>query len=291
MQNKPIGFIVVLTTLIFWALPILAAPSVSDVEALISKRDLAGARAAIEQVLQEKPSSAKAYYLYAQTLHAQGHQDEARKALGKAELLSPRLDFANPKYLAKLKGELGIPATNNPASAKSTWNFAWSSLLFPLVGLGAIVLGIVVVQRTQERKRRLRDLQMESPNNPIIPRKDEPLDRLAGLHASSSTGPAYGPSPSSGGSSSGLAGTATGFLAGMAAGTLLDNLLNRGHSHEEHSSAAYSPESPPLRELDAESKASSPSFDIAALGDDWSDNGSASNDMSTDFDASDSSDW
>jgi len=85
-----------------------AAPSATDIETLINKGDLAGAHSGIEQVIREKPNSAKAYYLYAQILHAQRQDAQARQALDTAERLNPAMDFASPGYLAKLKAELGM---------------------------------------------------------------------------------------------------------------------------------------------------------------------------------------
>jgi hypothetical protein len=284
MRNREIGVVTVL--MFFLILPAFALPSVGDIEAMLNKGDLSGARAGIEQVIRDRPGSAKAYYLYAQILHAQGHNEEARKALGKAELLSPRMDFANPSYLTKLKAELGMPTANSSTPVKAHGSSSWGSLVWPGLGLIAVVLVVLAAETAYERKQRMRQYTGYPDTLP----GDRPLERSANLNRDGGAplSPGYGPPPTA--RSSGLAGAATGFLAGVAAGTLVDNLLGRENRTEEHPPEAQPTESPALSDADKDSE--TPRFDTAALGDDWGDAGSASDDASTDFDSGgDSSDW
>jgi len=289
--NKQISFATILMVILGWAAAALAAPSAGDIEALISKGDLAGARSGIEQVIQEKPNSAKAYYLYAQILHAQGQAAQARQALSTAERLNPALDFANPTYLARLKAELGLAgtagalATRNSATAPPTGS-GRGHLLLPFVGLGLIVLGIVAFMRARARQRRWREQQLAAVNTPLSPRRDEPLDRFAGSGgAVGPTGPMYGSTPPSAGGRPGLTGAATGFLAGLAGGALANSLFNRGHGTTLPPTEP-APTEPPLTPApDEESKPAAANFDTAGLGDDWGGSGSnVAADSSADFD-------
>jgi len=282
--NKHRGFATVLMALLCWATAALAAPSATDIEALINKGDLAGARSGIEQVIREKPNSAKAYYLYAQILHVQRQDGQARQALNTAELLNPAMDFASPAYLAKLKAELGMTGTPSPTAAKPGGGSGWG--LLPFVGLGLIVLGIVAFMRARARQRRWREQQLAAVNTPLSPRRDEPLDRFAGSGgAVGPTGPMYGPTPPPAGGRPGLAGAATGFLAGLAGGAVADSLFNRGHGSTPPSTGP-TPTEPPLTPAPSEeSKPAAANFDTAGLGADWS--GADSNvasDTSSDFD-------
>jgi hypothetical protein len=297
--NKQIGFATILTVILCWAAAALAAPSATDIETLINKGDLTGARSGIEQVIREKPNSAKAYYLYAQILHAQRQGAQARQALSTAERLNPAMDFASPGYLAKLKAELGLAgtagalATGSPATTKPT-SGGWG--LLPWVGLGVIVLGVVVYMRSRERRRRWREQQLAATGNPLTPRRDESLDRFAGSGSVGPTGPMYGPTPPPAGGRPGLTGAATGFLAGLAGGALADSLLNRGHASTTPPAGPTPTESPLNPAPDQESKPAATNFDMAGLGDDWggSDSNAASDtssnfDTPSDFDSGDDS--
>ncbi len=273
--NKQIRFATLLTVMLCWTAAALAAPSAADIDALIKKGDLAGARSGIEQVIQANPNSAKAQYLYAQILHAQGQMAQARQALNRAEQLSPSMDFANPGYLAKLKADLGMAgiagalAPQSPAAnttPQPTGGGGWG--LLPLILLGLVVFGVVAFMRSRARQRQQWYGQQ--------PRHDQPLDRYAGSSGVGPTGPMYGPTPPPAGGRSGLAGAATGFLAGLAGGALADSLLNRADG-------STTPPADPAAEGDP--KPAAGNFDTSGLGDDWG--GSDSNvasDNSSDFD-------
>lgn len=300
--NKQIRFATLLTVMLCWTAAVLAAPSAADIDALIKKGDLAGARSGIEQVIQERPNSAKAYYLYAQILHAQGQMAQARQALNKAEQLSPSMDFADPAYLARLKKDLGMagtagaltpqspgapvpqspqsrPATNTTPQPSS--GGGWS--LFPLILLGLIVFGVVSFMRSRSRRRQQWYGQQPMSGNPNSPHYGQPMDRYPGSGVGP-TGPMYGPTPPTAGRS-GLAGAAGGFLAGLAGGALADSLLNRGHASTTPPTDA-TPTEPPLNlGPDEGANPAASDFDTSGLGDDWG--GSDSNvasDNSSDFD-------
>lgn len=304
--NQQMRFVTVLTVILCWAAAALAAPTVADIETLINKGDLAGARTGIEQVIKEKPNSAKAYYLYAQILHAQRQDGPARQALSTAELLNPAMDFASSAYLAKLKAELGMAQTPGPGAAKpgaaKPDSGGWG--LLPLVGLGLVVLVIVALMRSRARQQQQWREQQLAAGNSMPLRRDQALDRFPG----SGVGPpGYGPTPPAGGPPGyaptppaggrpGLKGAAAGFLAGLAGGALADSLFNRGHGATTPP-PELTPTEPPLNlALEEQPKPTATAFDTAGLGDNWdgsdanvaSDNSSAF-DTPADFDSGD--DW
>ena len=157
MHNKRCSLTAAIVAVLFWVLPVLAAvPSVNDIETLVKQGDLSRARAGIEQVIRAKPDSAKAYYLYAQILHAQRQDAPARQALLKAEQLSPAMEFTNdPEYLRRFKAELQLPAAGFKVPATPARQSGSGSLfVILLVVLGGIVLMVLVVWRIQTRKQR-----------------------------------------------------------------------------------------------------------------------------------------
>jgi hypothetical protein len=150
MQTKRFISITWLVVLLCWLLPALAAPSPHEIETLFKQGNLAGARAGIEQVIKEDPNSGKAYYLYAQILHAQRQDAQARQALSTAERLSPAMEFANPDYLRRLKAELNLPATGHPVAPPRSMGSGGLGIVLLLV-LGGIVL-VVIVRRRSKRQ-------------------------------------------------------------------------------------------------------------------------------------------
>jgi hypothetical protein len=154
-MHKRYSLTAALVAVLFWVLPVLAAPSAKDIEALVKQRDFSRARTGIEQVIRENPDNAKAYYLYAQILHAQQQDAQARQALLKAEQLDHTMEFANPEHLRRFKAELQLPATGFKAPAAPARQSSSGGLLaILLVVLGGIVLVVLVVMRIQTRKQR-----------------------------------------------------------------------------------------------------------------------------------------
>lgn len=260
------GGMAVLILLLAWVPVVLAAPSVSEVEALIAKRDLAGARSAIEQVIQEKPNSAKAYYLYAQILHAQKHDVEARTALGKAELLDPKMSFASPDYLARFKSELGISGAMTARTQEPSSGSGFGGLLWPLLGVGLVILAVAAIKNSHARQQRRN--QLRSYSNSFNPNPGGPYS-------------SYGQAPPPQAPNRWM-GAGAGFLGGLAAGSLLGHIF--GNSSE--ASENHAPDSPPpSNALDDNSSR----FDTGSLGDSWDDGGSSS-DSSSGFDGG-GDDW
>lgn len=62
----------------------------------------------VEEVLKAHPQSAKAHFVNAEILSAQGQITQARSELNMAEQLEPGLSFAKPQAVQTLKDKLGL---------------------------------------------------------------------------------------------------------------------------------------------------------------------------------------
>ncbi len=105
------------------------APSIDQVYQAARTGHLAQAEAMTREVLQAYPDSARAHYVMAQILAAEGRAGEARGYLEAAERLKPGLPFANPQSVANL--ERRINGQPRPAAVPnySTNHVHWWWLL------------------------------------------------------------------------------------------------------------------------------------------------------------------
>lgn len=83
-----------------------AAPSPKQIEEAIRANNWTGAESMLNDVLREKPDSAKAWYWMAQTQEKLNHPSKAFSALSKAEQLQPNLTFASPGAVADMRSRL-----------------------------------------------------------------------------------------------------------------------------------------------------------------------------------------
>src|SRR5689334_1300401 len=85
------------------ALAVTNVPSIDQVYQAARSGHLGQAEAMTREVLRAYPDSARAHYVMAQILAAEGRTSEARSYLEEAERLKPGLPFANPGSVANLK--------------------------------------------------------------------------------------------------------------------------------------------------------------------------------------------
>jgi tetratricopeptide (TPR) repeat protein len=84
-----------------------STPTPRQIEDAIRAKNWTGAESMLDEVLRDKPDSAKAWYWMAQTQEKLNHQSKALQALGKAENLDPSLKFASPGAVADMRSRLG----------------------------------------------------------------------------------------------------------------------------------------------------------------------------------------
>jgi hypothetical protein len=253
----------------------LALPAPKDIEAAVNAGQLSKAEAMLNEVIKEKPGSARAHYELGQVLARAGRRIEARDALLEAKRLDPDLKFAHDAqtYNTLLEKVSSGAVSSGPTLSTSQVNsapavqarpaqpvqqespFPWGYLL---IGAGALVVVWLVVRRM----------------TPPAPSRGMLATAGGAPGYGSGYGPGYG-APPQGGSGSGIGGAVLGGVAGMAAGYGLAKMLE--HGEEGHSSggtggSAYAPIEPVQPDFG--------NFDGGSGGDSWdnSDSGGSGSD-------------
>jgi hypothetical protein len=109
-------------------------PSIGQVYQAARSGHLAQAEAMTQQVLRAYPDNARAHYVMAQILAAEGRAAEARTYLAEAERLRPGLPFADSQSVANLKRRINERAYAPPAQPGSNQAFHWWWLLVAAAG-------------------------------------------------------------------------------------------------------------------------------------------------------------
>ena len=233
----------------------LALPSPKDIENAVNAGQFAQAESMLNEVIREKPTSAKAHYELGQVLNREGRVFEARGELQKAQTLDPKLSFvSDPQHfkdmLAKLdaatqptKAQVApvapqYQAPQPPAApARSGGGFPW------LMVLGLLALGVVGFML-------LRRPAVQAPMGV----GGTPMGGTAGGYG---PGPMYPSQPTGG---SGVGGAVLGGVAGLAAGYGLAKMMEHGdeghgnRSDNNYTQMDYSPapsSAPDLGNFDA----------------------------------------
>lgn len=102
-----------------------SVPSIEQVYQAAHAGHLAQAEAMTRQVLQTYPNSARAHYVMAQILAAEGRTEEARSYLEAAERLKPGLPFANRGSVANLEARINGGQRSPVATHPNTNQFHW----------------------------------------------------------------------------------------------------------------------------------------------------------------------
>ncbi|ATB70624.1 hypothetical protein SJPD1_2529 [Sulfurospirillum diekertiae] len=211
-MKKIFGF---LTVLIFVVSVAHAEPTIHQVYEAAQAGKLSEAHTMVEEVLKAHPQSAKAHFVNAEILSAQGQITQARSELSVAEQLEPGLPFAKPQAIQTLKDKLGLlgaPKTlsnEHQSASSSTKPFPWTTAL--LFGGGALVF-VFLIRSAFSRKSTSSNNGLNGGTPPTA--------------SYPNNAPMNPSSPQGGGMGSGIAsGLATGLAAGVgvAAGEALFN--------------------------------------------------------------------
>jgi hypothetical protein len=133
-------------------------PTIQQVYDAANGGRMADADAMIAKVLKDHPNSAKAHFVQAELLAAQGKLDGARGALGKARELAPDLSFARPEAVERLTSKLDRPAAaptrTEPARASTPAPApvqpqakSGSTPWLPIALVGLLVVGYLAFRR------------------------------------------------------------------------------------------------------------------------------------------------
>ena len=208
-----------------------AEPTIHQVYEAAQAGKLSEAHQMVEEVLKTHPQSAKAHYVNAEILSAQGQITQARSELTVAEQLEPGLPFAKPQAVQTLKDKLGLlgattksVSTEHQGTAKP---FPWTTAL--LFGGGALVF-IFLIRSALSKKPTYPTNGMNGGTPPTTSYPNAPMNP---------TGPQSG-----GGIGSGIAsGLATGLAAGVgvAAGEALFNHFSNNNASTPNAGAHTAP--------------------------------------------------
>ncbi|RUR69809.1 hypothetical protein EJP67_22385 [Variovorax guangxiensis] len=171
-------------------------PTIQQIYEAANGGRMSDADAMIAKVLKDHPDSAKAHFVHAELLAAEGRLDGARSELAKAKALSPGLDFAKPEAVERLTNKLDRPApqTRNtssrldePAPAplrteSRTISVPW----MPIALLGLLVVGYLAFRK--------RVAPPAAPAQPSYGPAPGPQGMPAG-YGSYGSGPGWTPAP------------------------------------------------------------------------------------------------
>jgi len=138
--------------------PATGEPTIQQIYDAANGGRMADADAMIEKVLKSHPNSAKAHFVQAELLAAQGKLDGARSALAKARELAPDLSFAKPEAVDRLTGKLDKAAAAStptepsrastpPAAPEQTQSRTGSAPWLPIALVGLLLVGYFAFRR------------------------------------------------------------------------------------------------------------------------------------------------
>jgi Tetratricopeptide repeat len=114
-----------------------ALPTVNEVQAEVQKGNFAQAQSMMREVVDARPKSAKAHYIYAEILARNGKFDDASREAAQAKQLDPAIKFTQPDKFrsfqqavnrAKQRADASPPASPTTSTATSTGTPTLSNL-------------------------------------------------------------------------------------------------------------------------------------------------------------------
>ena len=221
-----------------------ALPSPKDIESAVNAGQLSQAETMLNEVVREKPNSARAHYELGEVLARLGRNPEARQALLEAQRLDPTLKFArDPRHFQELlskipaaspslsspsKGQLSQMA---PAQSPAAPSFPWT---YVLVAGGGLLAAWLFFRRAAPSSP-ARGMPMGlAPAGGVAGGGIPGTGAAPGPGPATGYGPGYGAPPQSAGM--GMGGAVLGGVAGLAAGYGLAKVL--GHESNAASNHA-----------------------------------------------------
>jgi hypothetical protein len=183
-------FALVLSTSVF------AEASFPQVETMIENKQYEVASLALQEIINNHPNSAKAFYAMAQTQAGLGNLPKAQFALNKAKALDPELKFASSGNIASLEQAI-TPQTAKIEKVEES--HFWRNVLVFLVAvfIGYFVLFRWILRKNDEDEGHTPTSGSKGPPKPMPP---SPEDKVAAVNsqplASAGTPRAYTPTPS-----------------------------------------------------------------------------------------------
>ncbi|KPC55464.1 tetratricopeptide repeat protein [Amantichitinum ursilacus] len=223
----------------------LALPTLKDVEATVRQGNYTEAQQMMQQVVEAKPGSAKAHYIYAEILAHNGKFEDATAQALQAKQLDPKITFTDPQKFRRFEALLlnssqKVPAPQSTTSgARAPQSTIVNAPAVPMqqareqqaeqprgenTGFSWAAIGLIVIAAVGiwMMVRRRRQAAVVYPAGNYGP---------AGSYGNGGNyGPAGGYGPGPVGNPGGGSGIGTGIAAGVggfAAGMLAEELLSR----------------------------------------------------------------
>lgn len=160
--------------------PASGDPTIQQIYDAANGGKMADANAMIAKVLKDHPNSAKAHFVQAELLAAQGKLDGARGALAKAKELAPDLSFAKPEAVERLTAKLDRPAAaptrteptraSTPAAAPvQTQARTGSTPWLPIALVGLLAVGYLAFRRRVAPPAAPAQPYAPPPSTPVVP--------------------------------------------------------------------------------------------------------------------------
>ena len=261
-----------------------AVPTVEQVQAEVGQGHYSQAEGMMREVVEARPGSAKAHYIYAEILAHQGSFSQAAEEAGRARQLDPEIRFTQPEKFQSFERllereqrstqrtessssafQLGAPALPARAQSPGIPGWAW---LAALGAMGYLLWRGFVRSRATPVASGSYGLPATASANGL---GTAPTGGFTGAPSPYANAPAVSPS-------SGLLKTGLAVAGGVAAGMMVDELLHRRQgAGNEHLSGlqpgAFDP--PPANDAAGELERRSVDF---GNGNDW-DSGSTGADL------------
>jgi len=228
MKKTLVGVCLLVACVLAWAVP-----TVQQVEAEVQQGRYSQAEVMMREVVDAKPGSAKAHYIYAEILAHNGNFSKAAEEAGKARQLDPAIKFTQPEKFQAFEKLLEreqkpaqrtensspvLPAAVAPVREQSAGIPSWAWL----VALGA---GGYLLWRGFSRSR----VTAASPSGAYGVPATMPTGPANGYGAAPMGGYSGGPNMSAPATSptGGLLKTGLAVAGGVAAGMMVDEMLHR----------------------------------------------------------------
>lgn len=267
-----------------------ALPSPKDIESAVNAGQLSQAETMLNEVVREKPNSARAHYELGEVLARLGRNPEARQALLEAQRLDPALKFArDPRHFQELLSKipaasptLSTPPTGRlnqmaPVQSPAAPAFPWTYIL--VAGGGLLAAWLFFRRRVASSPAQGAPMGLAPGGGGVAGGAGTGAGPGTGYGPGPGTGygPGYGAPPRSAGM--GMGGAVLGGVAGLAAGYGLAKVL--GHESNAASNHASGNDSG-LIPIESGTPPEYGAFDAGAGADDsWDDAGSSSSDDSS----------
>ena len=209
-----------------------ALPSLQDVEAEVQAGRYAQAETMMREVVDAKPGSAKAHYVYAEILAHQGKLALAAEEAQKARVIDPDVKFTDPEKFRAFEAALlraQQPATRSVQDARLPRNAApaapASHGIPSWIWLAGLVVVGVLLWRGFSRSRNAATASAAGYAGGVAGQPGVPGPYGPGGYGPGAVPPGYAPQRGS------MLGTGLAAAGGVAAGMLASELLHRRGEH------------------------------------------------------------